>query len=131
MNTFNEYQAFTQKKAAYNTDIDLYTGDIWTSDNGTVEVAHKMAYLYPVLALAEEAGEVAGKVAKFVRKSRTSTNFEELRENVKKELGDVLYNVSETARMFGFTLQDIVDAHVEKLDDRQVRGVLIGEGDNR
>ena len=86
-------------------------------------------YLYPVLALAEEAGEVAGKVAKYIRKS--DTDYHTLREAVGKELGDVLYQLSEAARQFGYTLDEIAEGNVAKLTDRQARGVLVGEGDNR
>src|SRR5690349_4384125 len=96
METFIEYGAFAANLAKYNTKNFLFPGQ---SDKYL-----RMPYLYPVLALNEEAGEVAGKVAKWVRKSAAQTSdeaeetFEVLREDVKKELGDVLYSVAETAR---------------------------------
>lgn len=122
MKTFNEYQEFTKSIASYNTEVVLLGPN---SD-------HYMPFLYPVLACAEEAGEVAGKLAKFVRKSASGeVDFEQLRQDMKKELGDLQYQVSEAARQFGFSLQDIIDGNVEKLQDRVARGVLIGEGDNR
>jgi NTP pyrophosphatase (non-canonical NTP hydrolase) len=120
--SFNEYQEFTKSLAKYNVNIVLHTQDGLTW----------LPYLYPVLACAEEAGEVAGKLAKFVRKSLSEpVDSEQLRQDIKKELGDLQFQVSETARQFGFTLQEIVDGNVEKLTDRVERGVLIGEGDNR
>lgn len=120
---FNEYQEFTKSLAVYNEDVVLFV------DDGPAEVG--IPFIYPVLALAEEAGEVAGKVAKFVRKSRTEVDFVALRTAVGKELGDVAYQLSESARQFGFTLQEIIDMNVAKLSDRQERGVLVGEGDDR
>lgn len=93
-----------------------------------------LPYTYPAFALAEEAGEVCGKIAKFVRKSQQANDdltIRALRNAIGKELGDVLYQVSEVARQFNFSLQEIVDMNVEKLDDRQARGVLEGTGDNR
>jgi NTP pyrophosphatase (non-canonical NTP hydrolase) len=135
MDTFNQYQGFTESIANYNVMSELYYPVEEAGFGGeTIKGlnSHGMPYLYPLLALAEEAGEVCGKVAKFVRKSKSGEVDEpQLRQDVKKELGDLLYQVSETARQFGFTLQDIVDGNVEKLQDRVARGVLIGEGDNR
>ncbi len=129
MQTFNEYQKFTQSLASYNTKVMLVT----TNYNSVTQPRYiDMNYMYPLLALAEETGEVAGKVAKFVRKSLSEdVNTDQLREDIKKELGDLQYQVSETARQFGFTLQEIVDGNVEKLQDRADRGVIVGEGDNR
>lgn len=119
MKEFNDYQAFTAGKAVYNEGVFYHVGDN----------LYHAPWTYPIHALAEEAGEVNGKIAKFVRKH--GTDREALAEVVKKELGDVLFQVSESARMFGFTLQDVVDENVRKLDDREERGVLIGEGDDR
>lgn len=129
MNTFNEYQQFTNSLAVYNEDVALW-GD-------AADVGVEMKFLYPVLALSEEAGEVAGKVAKFVRKSKGMSTpdlrqaLDDLCPAVLKELGDVAYSLSEVAKQFGYTFQDVIDANVSKLTDRADRGVLVGEGDNR
>lgn len=117
--TFDDYQRFTKSLAGYNEDI-FYKID---------GEYHQAPWSYPATALAEEAGEVSGKISKYIRKR--DTDLATLRENIKKELGDVMYNVSETARQFGFKLSEIIDGNVEKLTDRSERGVLIGEGDNR
>ena len=124
--SFNDYQNFTHSLAVYNEDVELI---IKNDDEAFVSLP--MTYTYPVLALAEEAGEVAGKLAKFIRKSKGGVDPLALRDMVVKELGDVLYQVSETARQFEITLQDVVDVNVHKLTDRQDRGVIVGEGDNR
>lgn len=126
LTTFNDYQKFTHSLAVYNEDVELI---IKNDDEAFVSLP--MTYTYPILALAEEAGEVAGKLAKFVRKSKGGVDPLALRDMVIKELGDVLYQVSETARQFEVTLQDVVDMNVAKLTDRADRGVLVGEGDNR
>lgn len=129
MRTFNAYQDFTKSLACYNEDVWLEF-PIESELGGTAVL--NLQYMYPVLALAEEAGEVAGKVAKYVRKSASlEPDFGQLRTDVLKELGDVAYQLSEVARQFGFTLQEVIDANVSKLTDRQERGVLVGEGDNR
>jgi NTP pyrophosphatase (non-canonical NTP hydrolase) len=124
LKTLNEYQAFTEEFAEYNEDVWIH----YTATSGGVVGA---PWSYPTYAIAEEAGEVCGKIAKFIRKSRTSVDTEKLRMDVGKELGDLLFQVSEAARQFKFTLQEIADMNVEKLTDRKERGVLVGEGDDR
>ena len=60
--------------------------------------------VYAVLGLCEEAGEVAGKVAKW-RRDGTSSAL--LRDDVAKELGDVLWMVAAIATDFSIDLADI------------------------
>lgn len=83
-------------------------------------------YVYPALKLAGEAGEVAEKIGKSFR-----DGHELDREEVKKELGDVLWYVAALAKEFDLTLDEVMAANIDKLADRQVRGVLHGSGDNR
>lgn len=99
----------------------------------------KHAIVYPALGLAGEAGEIAEKVKKWLRgdhlKALTAegqeTNEGYFREALLKELGDPLWYITSLADDLGFTLQDVVDANVEKLSSRKERGVLKGNGDNR
>jgi NTP pyrophosphatase (non-canonical NTP hydrolase) len=94
---------------------------------------------YAVLGLTEEAGEVAGKVAKYIRdvpKNPDGTPVDpqhlcDLQQNLKKELGDVLWMISAIASDTGLTLQDIAQHNIDKLTDRANRGVIKGSGDNR
>lgn len=123
---FESYQVFTNSLAAYNTQAYVYVPNRLYEDQ---QDGLQINWLYPALALGEEAGEVQGKIAKFVRKS--SDDVEGLRDLVKKELGDVLYQVSQLAYEFGLTLQEVAEGNVEKLEDRKERGVIVGEGDNR
>lgn len=127
MKTFNEYQNFTESKAVYNESVWLHHVHRETCPADIVG----MPWAYPAFALAEEAGEVCGKIAKFIRKSKQGVDAELLRKDIGKELGDVLFQVSETARQFGYTLEEIAQMNVDKLNDRQDRGVLVGEGDER
>lgn len=104
--SFNEYQLAADTFAAYpDTEI---------------------GNMYPVFALAEEAGEVVGKFAKAIRKGVPVD-----KEAVKKELGDVLWNVAAVATYLDLDLEDIAVDNILKLRDRQKRNVLVGEGDNR
>tara|TARA_R110000850_G_scaffold498_5_gene3093 strand:+ start:1740 stop:2114 length:375 start_codon:yes stop_codon:yes gene_type:complete len=78
------------------------------------------------LGLVGEAGEVAEKLKKSMR---DYTLFD--KEATMKELGDVLFYVAALANFYGGTLKTVADMNVEKLDSRQLRGVLKGTGDNR
>ena len=82
--------------------------------------------LYPFLALAEEAGEVAGKVAKAIRKGEAID-----RDAVALELGDVLWQIAACADELGIGLEDVAVRNLNKLLARQKAGTIVGEGDNR
>lgn len=100
--------------------------------------------MYPALGLAEEAGEVCGKVAKFIRKHdgekpatvatpEIDIGGDDIRftADLRKELGDVLWMVAELCTVYGLDMGDVMQANIEKLADRLNRGVIVGEGDNR
>lgn len=92
--------------------------------------------LYPFLGLAEEAGEVVGKVAKRVRSHgdlwlQPLNEFDAFREAVSKELGDVLWQLQECCSVMGLNLDDVAEQNLTKLLDRSWRNALSGEGDNR
>ena len=103
--TLNEYQKGAEKTAVYPTK-------------------HALEYL--TLGLSSEVGELNGKVAKYYRKDGVYPRGEVL-----DELGDVLWFVSELARVHNTTLQVLGEKNLSKLADRQERGVLKGNGDNR
>ncbi len=85
---------------------------------------------YPALGLAGEAGEVAEHAKKAIRDDAGVVS-EERREAMAKELGDVLWYVSQLASELGLELDEIARANLEKLLSRQRRGVLSGSGDER
>lgn len=98
---------------------------------------------YPFAGLAEEAGEANGKFAKFIRKhdginpvmaegwTSMQDDCAKFKQDIAKELGDVVWMVAEIATQFHLSLEDILIKNIEKLDDRRNRGVIVGEGDNR
>ena len=55
----------------------------------------------------------------------------EATEEIKSELGDTLWYITSMCENLGITLEDVAKANIEKLHDRQKRGVLGGSGDNR
>ncbi|MFP4598305.1 MAG: nucleoside triphosphate pyrophosphohydrolase family protein [Persicimonas sp.] len=85
---------------------------------------------YPALGLAGEAGEVCEHIKKAIRDDGGEIT-DERRRALRKELGDVLWYVAALSSELGLQMGDIARANVEKLADRQKRGVIHGEGDDR
>lgn len=86
--------------------------------------------IYPALGLVNEAGEVAGKIKKIFRDKQGNISEAE-REALKAELGDVLWYIAQLATELNLPLDEIAEANLEKLLDRQARGKIKGDGDNR
>tara|TARA_R110000787_G_scaffold30072_3_gene81062 strand:+ start:1010 stop:1330 length:321 start_codon:yes stop_codon:yes gene_type:complete len=96
--------------------------------NHTAIYDSKYKLIYPTLGLAGEAGEVADKVKKIYR---DNLNINNEAESIAKELGDVLWYVAAVARDVGYRLEDIAKLNINKLESRQKRGVIGGNGDDR
>jgi NTP pyrophosphatase (non-canonical NTP hydrolase) len=108
--TLNDYQKEAQKTAIYPV------------------LGHPI--VYPALGLNGEAGEVAEKVKKLMRDFDGHMN-DSWKLGILKELGDVLWYISETARQAGFTLQEVAEYNIKKLQEREKLGTLKGSGDDR
>ena len=90
---------------------------------GTVE-----GRTYLLLGLAAEAGEVLDIAAKEIRDGLPA---EQVKERMRGELGDALWFVAQLAAEYDLTLEEVAAANIEKLADRDRRGVLKGAGDYR
>jgi NTP pyrophosphatase (non-canonical NTP hydrolase) len=86
--------------------------------------------IYPTLGLCGEAGEVADKVKKVLR-DREGRFDESVRDDLRLELGDVLWYVAQLATELDLRLEDIATANLEKLASRAARNVIGGSGDRR
>jgi len=86
--------------------------------------------IYPTLGLVNEAGEVAGKIKKVFRDKNGEINAE-TREALKAELGDVLWYLAQTCTELELSLDEVAEFNIAKLLDRQARGKIQGDGDNR
>jgi NTP pyrophosphatase (non-canonical NTP hydrolase) len=87
-------------------------------------------FVYPVLGLVGEAGEVAEKIKKILRDNDGNVS-EEQKNEIKKELGDVLWYLSQLAIDLEISLDDVASCNIEKIKSRRERGVVKGIGDNR
>jgi NTP pyrophosphatase (non-canonical NTP hydrolase) len=88
------------------------------------------SFVYPALGLGDEAGEVLGKIKKIFR-DKNGVVDEATKKEIKKELGDVLWYLSQLSTELDLSLDDIAQANIEKLQSRLERGTLHGNGDNR
>ncbi len=86
--------------------------------------------IYPTLGLVNEAGEVAGKIKKVFRDKEGEFSAE-TREALKAELGDVLWYLAQTCTELDISLDEVAESNLTKLLDRQARGKIQGDGDNR
>lgn len=83
-----------------------------------------------LLGLVGETGEVAEKFKKLVRDK--NADLEQLdRDDIAKELGDIMWYLAVLSDFLGVPLEDIGQKNLKKLASRQQRGVLGGSGDNR
>ncbi|MEK9174527.1 MAG: nucleoside triphosphate pyrophosphohydrolase family protein [Patescibacteria group bacterium] len=110
--TLNEYQKVSRKTAVYPKS--KYCEGVF----------------YPTLGLVGESGEVAEKIKKSLRDDKGIITREK-KEELKKELGDVLWYVSQIATDLKLSLDDIAVTNIEKLASRYKRGKVHGSGDNR
>lgn len=114
--TLNEYQ-----KKALVTEL---------MSRPSVVNANDPAFIAKILGLVGEAGEVAEKIKKIVRDKEGKISSDDKQE-IKKELGDVLWYVAVMADYLDVELEDVAMTNVDKLMSRKQRGVSRGSGDNR
>jgi NTP pyrophosphatase (non-canonical NTP hydrolase) len=121
--TFNEYQ-----KIAISTGISL---DLFKEKHPDLpaDVMELLAVAYDGLGLGE-AGEVQGKIKKIIRDNGGVIN-DEARLAIKAELGDTLWYMASMCHNLGITLAEVATANIEKIKDRDTRGVRRGSGDYR
>lgn len=87
-------------------------------------------FIYPTIGLMGEAGEVANKIKKVIRDDKSKISSEK-REELKAELGDVMWYVSQLCTELGLKLSEVAEFNIKKLSSRKDRGKLGGSGDNR
>ena len=108
---FDHYQEFTDEVADYPTE------------KGKVP-------MYPALGLAGEAGEVCDNIKK-IHRDDGGTLTEARRQKLRGELGDTLWYLARIAIHAGFSLSDIASYNINRLRDRNARGKIHGDGDER
>ena len=87
-------------------------------------------FIYPVMGLAGETGELLNKVKKIFRDDRGRLTAKK-KEEIEGELGGVLWYLAQVATEFNVSLKDIAKKNPQILKSRKERGVIKGSGDNR
>lgn len=105
--TFNNYQKVARKTAIYKDGI-----------------------FYPALGLCGESGEVAEKIKKIYR-DNDGIISEYNKEQIVKEMGDVLWYIANLATDLNVPLEDVAKKNLEKIQTRQQKNLIHGDGDNR
>lgn len=107
-------------------------------------------FSYMFLNLVGEVGEFASKVAKAIRKEMVAVGWKEatkeadennlfpicsypewkaMDEELKKEAGDILWQLSGLCTVMGWSLEDIAQMNLDKLAARKAVGTIDGNGD--
>ena len=101
-------------------------------------------FSYMFLNLVGEVGEFASKVAKHIRKGHYSimdsniangNNIDDLQDcesalnELKKEAGDCLWQLSGLCTVMGWSLEDVAQMNLDKLSARKEAGTIDGNGD--
>ena len=94
-----------------------------------VETAIFKNDFYPIASLMVEAAELADLFIKpMLRGDDVPDGF---RSKLVSEAGDVLWNLAVLLRRNGINLSEVAEINLKKLQDRKMRGVLLGSGGNR
>lgn len=109
---FNEYQKLAARTATFEGRDPWYP------------------LMYVALGIAGESGELIEKLKKVMRNDNGVIS-DEKREAMKQEIGDVLWYLSQFARLIDIPFEDAAKANIDKTWDRAQRGVIRSEGDTR
>lgn len=109
---FNEYQKLAGRTAMYAK-----------SDK-------EFILMYLCMGIAGESGEIIEKVKKTIRND-AGIITEEKKEAIQKEIGDVLWYLSQLAAALEIPFDDVAVGNIKKLAERAERGVIKSEGDVR
>lgn len=97
----------------------------WHGKSQSREFMDQRDYFIMTAGLGGETGEVLEVLKKDVRDGKFN------RDNLTKELGDVLYYLTMIASYHSISMQDVIDQNIKKLEDRRARNVIHGSGDDR
>ena len=96
----------------------------------TSKVYNSLPIIYPILGMNGEAGEAAEKVKKCLR-DNNGVFGGQIKQDILKELADVLWYIWAAADDMGYTLEDVMKTGIKKVKERQETNTVHGSGDNR
>lgn len=125
MNNEHAFCGTSQLQAADCSSAELSLNDYQDMALSTAIYPKEEGIVYCTLGLAGETGEVVEKVKKWKRDDKL------VLQDVALELSDVLWYAAVLADELGFTLEQVAQMNINKLQSRKERGVLGGNGDHR
>lgn len=98
-------------------------------------------FSYMMLNLVGELGEVAGKIAKAIRKENVKIEYNqiisgteksdvEFFQDLKSEAGDILWQLSGFCEVMGWSLEEVAQGNLDKLAARKAEGTIISHTDH-
>lgn len=87
-------------------------------------------WLYPLVGLCGEVGEIANKCKKIMRDNNGELTPEKILE-IRDELGDVQWYIAALAMEFHLKLSEVTTNNLFKLQERKEKNTIKGTGDKR
>lgn len=112
---FDTYQTESKRTAMETANPDV-----------TSEFDKRVTALFLAVAINGEAGELAEKAKKYVRE-----DDDEYLAKAEKELGDILWYWSQMVSLLDCNASAVAEQNLDKLQDRQERDSITGQGDDR
>ena len=120
-----------EEKRENNMNFNEYQRECKKTDVGTsAQDCIKPGWLYYVLGIAGESGELMEKIKKLFRDKNGIVDFE-FKEAIIKEMGDIQWYMARLADWFEIDFESVFITNIEKLQSRKARNKIHGEGDNR
>ena len=110
----NKYAEFVKIMASVaSSDFDVFTKRTQELHGVNFDVPR---VLNGVIGMSSESGELLEMIKKIVFQGKELTD--ENRESMIKELGDVMWYITQTCLGFGVTLEEVLKKNVSKLNER-------------
>ena len=132
----NDYQKESHKTAVYphifvshysiDDIVELLKSEIKPDE--LRNLLNDASFIYPAIGLVTESAEMLEKIKKVIR---DQCGILDDVEPISKELGDNQWYCAELATCLNLKLDKIMQDNLDKLQDRQKRGVLHGSGGER
>lgn len=122
MNFFDEFE-----RKNFFDDYQDWTDDVALYPEAGLGTVQSLAYVGLGLG---EAGEIQNQIKKVLRDDNSEVSTER-RGKLIAELGDLMWYVARMATELNVSLSEVAQVNIEKLSDRQERGVIHGSGDKR
>lgn len=128
MSGLNDYQQFvkstTSQESLKYMDFEKRTKRLYIDDGLNVPLL-----LTAAIGAGSECGEFEEIVKKIVFQGKEYS--EDTRFHMKRELGDILWYVANAATALGYTLDEIVEGNIAKLEARYPNGFEVYRSENR